>query len=78
MSDETVLIVEDDPAMLEGLVGNFEFEGYVVRTAADGRAGLEAALDGRPDLIVLDVMLPKINGYEVCRLVRRRGSTCRS
>ena len=73
MSDETVLIIEDDPAMLEGLVGNFEFEGYCVLTAPDGQAGLEAALDVRPDLIVLDVMLPKVNGYEVCRLVRQAG-----
>jgi len=73
MPDETVLIIEDDPPMLEGLKGNFEFEGYTVVTASDGEEGLNAALEGRPDLIVLDVMLPKINGYEVCRLVRRQG-----
>jgi len=73
MPDETVLIIEDDAAMLEGLQGNFEFEGYTVRTASDGEEGLTAALDARPDLIVLDIMLPKINGYEVCRLVRREG-----
>jgi len=73
MPDETVLIVEDDPSMLEGLRDNFAFEGYVVLTAADGEAGLNAALEARPDLIVLDIMLPKINGYEVCRLVRREG-----
>ncbi len=73
MPDETVLIIEDDPAMLEGLKGNFEFEGYSVVTASDGEAGLKAALDGRPDLIVLDIMLPVINGYEVCRLLRNAG-----
>lgn len=73
MPHETVLIIEDDPAMLEGLEGNFEFEGYTVGTASDGEEGLNAALEGRPDLIVLDIMLPKINGYEVCRLVRREG-----
>ncbi len=71
--DETVLIVEDDPAMLRGLKDNFEFEGYAALTATDGQAGLEAALDARPDLIVLDVMLPEINGYEVCRLIREQG-----
>ena len=67
---ETVLIVEDDPTMLIGLKDNFEFKGYKVLTAADGEKGLKAALDAKPDLIVLDIMLPKINGYEICRLVR--------
>jgi DNA-binding response OmpR family regulator len=71
--DETVLIVEDDPTMLRGLKDNFEFEGYVVLTAADGEQGLNAALDHKPDLIILDIMLPKINGYEICRLVRKEG-----
>jgi len=68
---ETVLIVEDDPTMLRGLKDNFEFAGYKVLTAADGEAGLTTALDARPDLIILDIMLPKINGYEVCQLVRK-------
>ncbi len=67
---ETVLVVEDDPAMLRALKDNFEFKGYKVITAADGEAGLNAALDAKPDLIILDIMLPKINGYEVCRLIR--------
>src|SRR5882724_1343209 len=66
----TILIVEDDPTMLRGLKDNFEFEGYKVITAANGDAGLKAALEGKPDLIVLDVMLPKVNGYEVCRFIR--------
>jgi DNA-binding response OmpR family regulator len=66
----TVLIVEDDPAMLRGLKDNFEFEGYKVITAADGDAGIKAALAGQPDLVLLDVMLPKVNGYEVCRFIR--------
>jgi len=69
---ETVLIVEDDATMLRGLKDNFEFKGYRVLTAADGEAGLNAALDGKPDLIILDIMLPKINGYEVCRLIREQ------
>ncbi len=68
---ETILIIEDDPAMLRGLRDNFEFKGYNVLTAADGEEGLNAALDKKPDLILLDIMLPKINGYEVCRLIRQ-------
>jgi DNA-binding response OmpR family regulator len=67
----TVLIVEDDPTMLRGLKDNFEFKGYRVVTAADGEEGLNAALNDSPDLIILDIMLPKINGYEVCRLIRQ-------
>jgi DNA-binding response OmpR family regulator len=67
---ETILIIEDDPTMLTALKGNFEFKGYKVLTAANGEKGLEAALNARPDLIILDIMLPKINGYEICRLVR--------
>ncbi|HZL41898.1 MAG TPA: response regulator transcription factor, partial [Verrucomicrobiae bacterium] len=67
---QTVLIIEDDPTMLTGLKDNFEFKGYKVVTASDGDKGLKAALSVRPDLILLDIMLPKINGYELCRLVR--------
>ena len=68
--NETVLIIEDDPAMLRGLKDNFEQRGFSVLTAADGEKGLEAALDTKLDLIILDIMLPKVNGYEICRLVR--------
>ena len=67
---ETVLIIEDDPTMIIGLKDNFEFKGYKVLTAADGEKGLKAALNSKPDLIILDIMLPKINGYEICRLIR--------
>lgn len=69
---ETVLIIEDDSAMLRGLKDNFEYTGYNALTAADGEAGLNAALDEKPDLIILDIMLPKINGYEICRLIREK------
>ena len=69
----TVLIVEDDPAMLRGLKDNFEAKGYYVLTAVDGKQGLESALRDKPDLILLDIMLPEINGYEVCSHVREQG-----
>jgi DNA-binding response OmpR family regulator len=68
-----LLIVEDEEGLREGLRRNFEFEGYRVSTAADGQAGLEAALAGRLDLMILDVMLPRLNGFEVCRRLRAAG-----
>ena len=68
---ETVLIIEDDSTMLRGLKDNFEFQGYRVLTASDGEEGLNTALNKKPDLIILDIMLPKINGYEICRLLRK-------
>jgi DNA-binding response OmpR family regulator len=71
MTDPTVLIIEDDPTLLRGLKDNFLGRGFRVRTASDGQQGLDAALAESPDLIVLDIMLPRINGYEVCRLIRQ-------
>jgi len=73
MASAKVLIVEDDPAMLRGLMDNFRLRDYATLTAADGREGLEAALRERPDLIILDIMLPSMNGYEICRQVREAG-----
>jgi DNA-binding response OmpR family regulator len=68
---EKVLIIEDDSTMLRGLRDNFAYSGYNVLTAEDGEKGLNAALDAKPDLIILDIMLPRINGYEICRLIRK-------
>ena len=73
MNDFSVLIVEDDPALLRGLRDNFSAAGYQVATAADGQQGLEAATRRPPDLLILDVMLPRLNGYEVCRSLRAAG-----
>ena len=69
-----VLIVEDDPAMSVALRDGFEYEGYGVTVAGDGEAGLSLALEARPDLMILDVMLPKLNGLDVCRRLRADGS----
>jgi DNA-binding response OmpR family regulator/tRNA A-37 threonylcarbamoyl transferase component Bud32 len=72
MAGERVLIIEDDTTLLRGLKDNFESRGYRVDTASDGEAGLEASLRTDPDLIILDIMLPKMNGYEICRAVREQ------
>jgi two-component system alkaline phosphatase synthesis response regulator PhoP len=68
-----ILIVEDEPDMVLGLKDNFEFEGYEVVTASDGAAGLERARSERPDLLILDIMLPKLSGLEVCKTLRAEG-----
>jgi len=70
-----ILVVEDEPNMVAGLRDNFEFEGYQVITARDGMEGLQRALDESPDLVVLDVMMPRMSGLEVCKQLRaKRGS----
>ena len=66
-----LLIVEDEPAIRMGLTDVFVFHGYEVEAAADGRAGLEHARTGRFDLVLLDVMLPGMNGFEVCERIRQ-------
>lgn len=75
MSDKPtrILVVEDDLAILTGLSMNLKFEGYEVLQAQDGRKGLARALDEAPDLVVLDLMLPELNGYEVVKELRQRG-----
>ena len=68
-----ILIVEDEPDMVMGLRDNFEFEGYEVITASDGATGLERAREHKPDLVVLDIMLPRLSGLEVCKMLRSEG-----
>ncbi len=68
-----ILIVEDEEGLREGLQRNFEFEGYRVTTASDGISGLESILSLKPDLVILDIMLPRMNGYEICRRMRDAG-----
>ncbi|MDE7218396.1 MAG: response regulator transcription factor [Oscillospiraceae bacterium] len=71
---KTVLIVEDEKSIVDIVRFNLEKEGYAVLTAYDGEAGLAAAREGNPDLILLDVMLPKMIGFDVCRLLREEGN----
>ncbi|MCL6431436.1 MAG: response regulator transcription factor [Anaerolineae bacterium] len=66
----TVLVVEDEPTLLETLEYNLAHQGYNVRTAADGLKALEVARAARPDIIILDIMLPGLDGLEVCRVLR--------
>jgi DNA-binding response OmpR family regulator len=68
-----VLIVEDDEAMSVALRDGFEYEGYAVTVAQDGETGLRLATSDRPDLILLDVMLPRMNGLDICRQLRGGG-----
>ena len=67
-----ILIVEDDPAMVAGLRDNFEYEGYEVISADDGVVGLERAMADDPDLVVLDVMMPRMSGLDVCKQLKAK------
>ena len=70
-----ILIVEDEPGMRLGLKDNLEFESYEVDTADNGEEGLKKILENNYNLVILDVMLPKISGFEVCKTVRKKGIT---
>jgi two-component system alkaline phosphatase synthesis response regulator PhoP len=67
-----ILVVEDEPAMVRLLSDNLTFEGYEVLVASDGEAALDIAVNARPDLILLDIMLPTIDGLTVCRRLREQ------
>ena len=68
-----ILIVEDEPGLLRALADNFRFESYEVLTAADGETGYRMAKEKTPDLLILDLMLPRMSGYDVCRKLRGEG-----
>lgn len=70
-----ILVVEDEPAILRGLADNLKFESYEVLTAMDGEAGYRLMKERKPDLVILDLMLPKLSGYELCRKARAEGIT---
>src|SRR5256886_2526594 len=70
-----ILVVEDNPDLAYGLRNNLEIEGYQVEVADDGTKGLARARDGRPDLIILDLMLPGMDGFRVLRALREAGRT---
>ena len=67
-----LLVVEDDPQMIKGLKMFFTSQGYDVTEAMDGESGVQCALEGDPDVMVLDVMLPKMNGFDVCKKIRKQ------
>lgn len=68
-----VLIIEDNPSMVRALEDNFALKGFAVTVARDGQAGLKSALENEADLIILDIMLPQVNGLEICSQVRQNG-----
>lgn len=70
---KTILIVEDDPAILKGLTTSLQEDHYHILTAADGQKGFETAKREKIDLIILDVMLPRKDGFEICRDLRKEG-----
>lgn len=72
---EKILIVEDDLTLQETLVYNLTHQGYSVETASDGNSAVEIARNGPPDLILLDIMLPGMDGFEVCRIIRKDMTT---
>jgi DNA-binding response OmpR family regulator len=72
---ETILVVEDEPALRDTLTYNLKKDGFTVETVGDGRSAIEAARRLKPDLVVLDIMLPELDGFEVARILRREMTT---
>jgi len=70
---ETILLVEDEPSLQETLAYNLQKQGYLVETSGDGRSALDKVRATKPDLILLDIMLPVLDGVEVCKILRREG-----
>jgi len=68
-----ILLIEDEPEMQKGLRDNLKFEGYDVDVAGDGEKGLKKILEGKHDLVLLDVMLPEMSGFDVCKAAREEG-----
>ena len=71
---ERILVVEDDPTLQETLAYNLTRQGYLVDTAGDGQTAIESARGNSPDLVVLDIMLPILDGFEVCRILRQESN----
>lgn len=69
----SILVVEDEPGMLMGLKDNLEFESYQVDTAEDGEVGIQKIMNNTYNLVLLDVMLPKISGFDICKKARAKG-----
>lgn len=75
MAGEVILIVDDNPEIISLLEGHFEMRGYRVVTALDGREALGKVYQEKPDLIVLDIMMPTLSGYEICRTLKSNPET---
>jgi DNA-binding response OmpR family regulator len=73
MGENRILIIEDEPDLLRGLELNIRAEGFEVLTASRGDSGMKCALSDQPDLVLLDVMLPGMSGFDVCRELRKNG-----
>ena len=72
---EKILIVDDDPNLTEVMKRALEFEGYQIITAKDGKEGIRSFYENRPDLVILDVMMPYLNGFELCKRIREMADT---
>lgn len=72
---ETILVVEDEPALRDTLTYNLKKDGFAVESVGDGRAALDSARNLKPDLIILDIMLPELDGFEVARILRKEMTT---